>query len=152
MLRKIWKILWISVLSFFGIGFAGAIIFAIFRTTPEPSSMQYKSVDYTLTPEEQGLKVGDWIKVSGGCEFDEDTGNIAVRLTTVPPPVQTRTNLVRIEGIGYQYPNLEAGSTIIVTGRISEILPPFEYSEGDYLPQYRIVLDPEGCTVTASSP
>ena len=101
--------------------------------------MQYKSVDYTLTPEEQGLKVGDWIKVSGGCEFDEDTGNIAVRLTTVPPPVQhAQTNLVRIEGIGYQYPNLEAGSTIIVTGRISEIPPPFEYSEGDYLPQYYI--------------
>ena len=152
MLRKLWKILWISTLSFLGIGFAGAIIFAIFRTAPEPSSIQYKSVDYTLTPAEQGLKVGDWIKVSGGCEFDEDTGDVTVRLTSVPPPLNTQTNWVSIEGIGYQYPNLEAGSTIVASGRISEIPPPFEYSEGDYLPQFYINLDSEGCTVSASSP
>ena len=151
MLRKLWKILWISTLSFFGIGFAGAIIFAIFHTPPEPPPIEYKPVDSTLTPTEQGLKVGDWIKASGTCNIHEESAEIGIRLTSVPPPLNTQTNFISVEGVPHLTQNLEGGSTMVVTGRISEIVS-FEYTEGGYLPQFYINLDSEGCTVTASSP
>lgn len=63
MLRKIWKILWISVLSFIVFIIVLAVLVSIF--VPEPPPIEYKTVDWTRTPDEQGLKVGDWIKAQG---------------------------------------------------------------------------------------
>ena len=81
MLRKVWKILWISTLSFIAFGIIVATLVHIFvpeeelkkasapetvePAEPEPPSIQYKTVDWTQTPEEQGLKVGDWITAQG---------------------------------------------------------------------------------------
>lgn len=82
MLRKIWKFLWISTVSFIGFVTLVIILVAIFvpeserqpvreenieaeEPKPEPPPIQYKTVDWTLTPEEQGLKVGDWIEAWG---------------------------------------------------------------------------------------
>ena len=97
MLRKLWKILWISTLSFFGIGFAGCHPLCTYfahrlnRLAIEYKPV-YKPVDYTLTPAEQGLKVGDWIKVSGPCELDEDTGGLAEFALQVRPPPPEHSN------------------------------------------------------------
>ena len=81
MLRKVWKILWISTLSFIAFGIIVATLVHIFvpeeelkkasapetvePAEPEPPSIQYKTVDWTQTPEEQGLAVGDWIVARG---------------------------------------------------------------------------------------
>ena len=96
MLRKLWKILWISTLSSIAFVIIGGILVAtlvhifvpeeelekaseeralakVQEQTPEPQVIatppppptEYKTVDWTLTPEEQGLKVGDWILARG---------------------------------------------------------------------------------------
>ena len=80
MLRKLWKILWISTLSFIAFVIIVATLVHIFvpeeelkkasapetvePAEPEPPPVEYKPVDWTLTPEEQGLAVGDWIVVT----------------------------------------------------------------------------------------
>ena len=81
MLRKLWKILWISVASFIALFILLAIIGHIIGppktlkeepVTTEPTApadpsppIEYKIVDWTQTPEEQELKVGDWIAARG---------------------------------------------------------------------------------------
>ena len=81
MLRKVWKILWISTLSFIAFVIIVATLVHIFvpedelkkasapetvePAEPEPPSIQYKTVDWTQTPEGQGLAVGDWIVARG---------------------------------------------------------------------------------------
>ena len=87
MLRRLWKILWISALSFIGFVIIVATLVHIFvpeeelekvrqerealapteppTAEPEPPPIQYKTVDWTRTTEEQGLDLGDWIVARG---------------------------------------------------------------------------------------
>ena len=91
MLRKLWKILWIGTLSSIAFIVIVAVLVSIFvpeeelekasastktAAPPEPPPeeqvtelppplIEYKTVDWTRTPEEQGLKVGDWIVARG---------------------------------------------------------------------------------------
>ena len=83
MLRQLWKILWISFLCVIAFVIIVATLVHIFvpedelkrasapppetlePVEPPPLPIEYKTVDWTRTPEEQGLKVGDWITVQG---------------------------------------------------------------------------------------
>ena len=87
MLRKLWKILWISALSLIGFFVIVGILVNIFvpeeelkkasvpppeqqvsppePTEPPPPPIEYKRVNWDRTPEEQRLKVGDWITAQG---------------------------------------------------------------------------------------
>ena len=91
MLRKLWKILWIGTLGSIAFIVIVAVLVSIFvpeeelektsastktAAPPEPPLeeqvtelppplIEYKTVDWTRTPEEQGLKVGDWIVARG---------------------------------------------------------------------------------------
>ena len=87
MLRKLWKILQISALSLIGFFVIVGILVNIFvpeeelkkasvpppeqqvsppePTEPPPPPIEYKRVDWDRTPEEQRLKVGDWITAQG---------------------------------------------------------------------------------------
>ncbi len=87
MFKTLWKILWISALGSIAFAIIVATLVAIFvpkeeldkarqekeasdateppAIEPVPTPIQYKTVDWTQTPEEQGLKIGDWIVARG---------------------------------------------------------------------------------------
>ena len=82
MFRVLWKILWISALSFIAFVIIVATLSHIFipeealkeepvltesaeRVESPSPPIEYKTVNWTRTPEEQGLKIGDWIVARG---------------------------------------------------------------------------------------